>query len=55
MSTLCSKLQRIYDDTVHFCFDTVVEYYNNNIEANDEDSGDNIVGKDDLKPGIDVY
>ena len=55
MSTICSKLQRIYDDTVHFCFDTAFEYDNNNIKAKDEDSGDNMVGKEDLKPGMYVY
>ena len=51
MSTFCSKLQRIYDDTVHFCFATTVEYDNDDIKANVEDSGDDIVGKDDLKLG----
>ena len=40
---------------MHFCFATAVEYDNDDIEANVEDSGDNIVGKDDFKPGMDVY
>ena len=31
------------------------EYDNYDIEANVEDSGDDIVGKDYLKPGMDVY
>ena len=38
-----------------FFFATAVEYENDNIEANVEDSGDNIVGKDNFKPGMDVY
>ena len=55
ISILCSKLWRIYDDTVHFCFATSVEYENDDIGSNIEDSGDDIVGKDDFKPGMDVY
>ena len=55
MSTFCSKLRSIYDDTVHFYFATAVEYDNDDIEANVEDSGDNIVGEGDFKPGMDVY
>ena len=55
MSTLCSKLRRIYNDTVHFCFATSVEYDNDEIEENFKDSGDNIVGKVNFKPGMDVY
>ena len=46
MSTFCSKLRRIYNNTVHFCFATAVEYDNDDIEANVEDSGDDIVGED---------
>ena len=51
MSTLCSKLRRIYDNTVYYCFSTAVEYDNDDIEENVED----IVGKGDFKPGMDVY
>ena len=54
MSTFCSKLQRIYDNMVNF-FATADEYDNDDIEANFEDSGDDIVGKDDFKPGMGVY
>ena len=55
MSILCSKLRRIYDDTVHFCFATSVEYDNDDIGSNIEDSGDDIVEKDYFKSGMDVY
>ena len=55
MSTFYFKLRRIYNDTVHFCFATAVEYENDDIEANVEDSGENIVGKGNFKPGMDVY
>ena len=55
MPTFCSKLRRIYDDTVHFCFSTVVEYDNDDIEANVEYSGDDIFGKGNFKPGVDLY
>ena len=55
MSTFCSKLKRIYDDTVHFCSATAVEYENDDIEANDEDSGENMFGEEDFKSGMDVY
>ena len=55
MSSFCSKLRRIYENTVDFCFATAVEYDNDDIEANFEDSGDDIVGKDDFKPGMGVY
>ena len=55
MSTFFYKLQRIYDDTVHFCFVTAVEYDNDDIKANFEESGDNIVGKDNFKPGMGIY
>ena len=40
---------------MHFCLATAVEYENDHIEANVEDSGYDIVGEDDFKPGIDVY
>ena len=40
---------------MHFCFDTAVEYDNDDIEANVEYSDDNIVGKDNFKPWMDVY
>ena len=40
---------------MHFCFSTVVKYENDDIEANVEDSVDNIVGEEDFKPGMDVY
>ena len=36
-------------------FNTAVEYENDYIESNVEDSGDDIVGEDDFKPGADVY
>ena len=55
MSTFCSKLRSIYDDIVHFCFANAVEYDKYDKEANVEDSGDNIIGEDYFKPGIDVY
>ena len=55
MSTLCSKLQRIYNYTVNFCFATAVEYENDDLETNVEESGDDIVGNDDFKPGVGVY
>ena len=55
MSTFSSKLQRIYNDTVHFCFATAVEYDNDGIEANVEDSGDDIFGEDNFKPVMGVY
>ena len=45
----------MYDNTVHFCFGTVFEYDNDDTEANVEDSGDDIVGEDNFKPGIDIY
>ena len=54
MSKLCSTLRRIYNDTVHF-LNTAVEYENYYIEANVEDSGDDIVGEEDFKPGLDLY
>ena len=40
---------------MHFCFAISIEYDNDDIEANVEDSGDNIVRKDDFKSGMDVY
>ena len=40
---------------MHFCFPTAIEYYNDDIEANVEDSCDDIVGEDNFKPGMDVY
>ena len=40
---------------MHFCFATDIEYDNNQIEANVEDSGDGIVGESFFKPGMDVY
>ena len=46
MSTLCSKLRRIYDDKVHF-FATAVEYYNDDIKANVEDSLEKLLGNPD--------
>ena len=54
MSNFWSKLQRIYNNTVHFWFSTAVKYDNSDIEANFEDFGENIVGEDDFKPGMDV-
>ena len=54
MITFFSKLRRIYNNTVHFCFAAAVEYENNDIGANVEDSGDDIVGEEYFKPGIDV-
>ena len=50
-STFYSKLRKIYNDKVHFYFDTAVEYENDDIESNVEDSGDNIDGEEDLKLG----
>ena len=55
MSKFYSKLRSIYNYKVHFCFANAIEYENDDIEANAEDYGDNIVGKDDFKPGIGVY
>ena len=40
---------------MHFCFDTAIEYYNDEIEASVERCGDDIVGEDGFKPGMDVY
>ena len=54
MSAFCSKLRRIHDEKVNFCFDNAVEYDKDDKEANAEDSGDDIVGGDYFKPGIDV-
>ena len=54
MSAFCSKLRRIHDKKVNFCFDNAVEYDKDDKEANAEDSGDDIVGGDYFKPGIDV-
>ena len=34
---------------------SAVEYDNNNIEASVEDSGEDIVGEENFKPGMDVY
>ena len=38
-----------------FWFSNAVEYNNDDIEANFEDSGDNIFREDYFKPGMDVY
>ena len=44
-----------YTTTHPFFFAAAFEYDNDDIESNVEDSGDNIVGKDNFKPGMDVY
>ena len=43
-----------YKTTQWILFATAIEYENDEIEANVEDSGDNIVGEDDFKPVMDV-
>ena len=40
---------------MHFCFATAAEYDNDAIEANVEDSIDDIVGEENFKSGMDVY
>ena len=55
MSAFCYKLQSIYNKTVYLYFATAVEYENYNIEANVQDSSEDIVGKHDFKSGMDAY
>ena len=40
---------------MNFCFASAIEHDNDDIEANVEDSDENIVGKGYFKPGMDVY
>ena len=40
---------------MHCCFSTPVEYDNDEVEANVEASGDDIVVEDYFKPVMDVY
>ena len=42
-------------DSVHFCSATDVEYDNDDIDANVEDSSEDIVGEENCKPSMGVY